>query len=413
MKTFTRFACLLPLLFFTLQSCSDDDPVPPENNDDDGGETSEIPQFPCENGMAAGMFPCDGYDLMSHIDLETFQAEAGNDSWGWTDPVSGKEYALMGLDNGTAFVDISDADSPIYLGKLPTATVPSDWRDIKTYQNHAFIVSEAQGHGMQVFDLTKLRNVQNPPQTFTADALYSGFGNAHNLVINTQTGFAYAVGTQTFNGGPHFVDIQDPANPVAAGGFALEGYTHDAQVVVYSGEDPDYQGREILFGSNETKFVIVDVTDKNNPVTIANVGYTNVAYTHQGWLTENQSYFILGDELDELSDGFNTRTIVFDVKDLDNPVVHFEYTGPTPAIDHNGYVDGNTFYLSNYTAGIRIIDISTIENQTIQEIGFFDTYPENNAAAFNGVWSNYPYFESGNIVVSDIDRGLFILKKKD
>lgn len=366
-------------------------------------------QTPCVNGFA-GQFPCNGYDLISHIDLATMNASYGNDSWGWTDPMDGKEYAIMGLNNGTAFIDISDPVNPVYLGKLPTETTNSTWRDIKVYQNHAFIVSEAGGHGMQVFDLTRLRNVSNPPETFTNDGYYGGFGNAHNLAINEDTGYAYAIGTNTFSGGPHFVNIQNPTNPVAAGGFSTEGYTHDAQIVIYNGPDTDYVGKEIFFGSNEDTFVIVDVTDKSNPVTIANVVYTNVEYTHQGWLTDDQEHFLLGDELDEMAFGFNTKTIIFDVSDLDNPVVDFNYTGATPAIDHNGYVKGSTFYLANYTAGLRIIDITNIDNQNMVETGYFDTHPENDDVNFNGVWSNYPYFASGNIVVSDINRGFFLVR---
>ena len=123
------------------------------------------------------------------------------------------------------------------------------------------------------------------------------------------------------------------------------------------------------------------------------------------------AHFILGDELDEIDFGGNTRTLIFDFSDLDNPVFSFDYFGPTTAIDHNGYVKGNLFYQASYTAGVRIIDISNIQNQSMNEVGFFDTYPEDDIAAFNGVWSVYPYFESGNIIVSDIDRGFFIIRK--
>ena len=118
--------------------------------------------------------------------------------------VMNKMYALVGLDNGTAFVDVTDTDSLVYLGKLPTETSASPWRDIKVYQDHAFIGSEAGGHGMQVFDLTRLRSVDNPPVSFTTDAVYTGFGNSHNIVINEATGYAYPVGTarnDAFNGG--------------------------------------------------------------------------------------------------------------------------------------------------------------------------------------------------------------------
>jgi hypothetical protein len=155
--------------------------------------------------------------------------------------------------------------------------------------------------------------------------------------------------------------------------------------------------------------VIVDVTDKGSPQPIAIASYPNTSYTHQGWLTEDQQYFVGGDEIDELDFGFNTRTIFFDFSDLDNPQYFFEYFGPTPAIDHNGYVVGNTFYMANYNAGMRALDISDIANENISELGFFDTIPGTNGAGFGGSWNVYPFFASGNIVISG-DEGFFLVK---
>lgn len=368
-------------------------------------------QTPCVNGEA-GNYDCNGYDLMSHMPLSTFSAPGANDSWGWVDPDNGDEYVLMGLENGTAFIDITDPVNPVYLGKLPSFSGTIVWRDMKVYNNYAFIVSEAGGHGMQIFDLTKLRNVNNPPVTFAEDAHYAGFSNAHNIVINEDTGFAYAVGTNTFSGGAHFVNIQDPLNPVAAGGFAADGYTHDAQVITYNGPDPDYQGREIYIGSNGSEQIvsIVDVTDKGAPVGISSLSYSNVGYTHQGWFTEDHNYFLLGDEFDESNVGFNTRTIVFDMSDLDNPVEDFSYFGTTPAIDHNGYVIGDKYYLANYAAGFRVMDISDIGNGNMIEEGFFDTYTANDDASYEGVWNVYPFFPSGNIMINDRSGGFFLVR---
>ncbi|WP_299115598.1 choice-of-anchor B family protein [uncultured Winogradskyella sp.] len=393
---------LVALLVLFSFNCSDDD---------DNSGNNQTANFPCVNGFANG-HPCNGFDLMSHIPIDVLGGDGaeGNDSWGWTDPQTGREYALVGTSTNAAFVDMTDPANPVLLGVLPTATVNSDWRDIKTYNNHAFIVSEAAGHGMQVFDLTRLRNVANPPETFTADATYTEFGKAHNIVINEESGFAYAVGTTTFNGGPHFINIQNPTSPVAAGGYADDAYSHDAQVVTYNGPDTDHTGKEILIGSNENEVVIVDVTDKDNPVQISTIDYSNIGYTHQGWFTENMEYFLLGDETDEIDFGLNSRTIVFDFTDLDDPVFHMEYLGPTGAIDHNGYVVGNTFYVANYTAGVRAIDISNIASGVMVESGFIDTYIPNDNTAFNGAWNIYPFFDSGNIVVSDIDGGLYIVR---
>ena len=413
---------ILLLFFFLLflVGCSNSDDSPAEDvdsmmMDDDIVENPQTGFLPCTSGMA-GIYPCNGYDFLGQISLAELNAASGNDIWGWTDTTNGKEYALVGLNNGTAFVDITDTEELIYLGKLPSATVSSSWRDIKVYQDHAFIVSEAGGHGMQVFDLTKLRNVMNAPETFEADTRYTGFGNAHNIVINEASGYAYAVGTarnDLYNGGVHFINIQDPKNPIAAGGYGANGYTHDAQVVTYNGPDTDYTGQEIFIGANENRVAIVDITDKDNPMQIGTIQYANIGYTHQGWFSENQRYFILGDELDEIQAGFDSRTLVFDLSDLDNPILHTTYLGETAAIDHNGYVKGDNFYLANYTAGVRILDISGIDGQSIVEEGFFDTYPSDNTAAFEGVWSVYPYFESEKVIVNDINSGLFVIKKSN
>jgi len=366
-------------------------------------------QTPCDGGMA-GPYPCNGYDLQSHITLSAMNASSGNDSWGWTDPQDGKEYALMGLNNGTAFIDISDPVNPIYLGKLPTHTSSSSWRDIKVYNNYAFVVSEAGGHGMQVFDLTRLRSVASPPETFTEDAHYGGFGSSHNIAINEETGYAYSNGDNTYSGGAHFINIQNPLNPVAAGGYSGSFYSHDSQIIIYDGPDSDYTGKEIYFGANENEVVIVDVTDKNNPQLISNISYSNDGYTHQGWLSEDRNYFILGDELDEQNIGFNTRTIILDVQDLDNPSIQYQHFGVTAAIDHNGYTKNGNYYLANYKAGMRVLDVTDLENNNISEIGYFDTYPASNSASFDGVWNVYPYFGSGNIVISDISGGFFLVK---
>lgn len=366
----------------------------------------------CNSGFA-GSYPCSNIDLQSHLSVIQLGGTAtteGNDIWGWTDPLNGKEYALIGLTSHTAFVDITNPVNPIYLGKLPTATSNSIWRDIKVYNNYAFIVSEASGHGMQVFDLTKLRAVTTP-QIFTRDAYYTGFGKCHNIAIDEVNGYAYAIGTSTFNGGPHIINIQNPLNPVAAGGYSAQNYTHDAQIVVYNGPDTAHIGKQIFFGANETKVVVLDVTNKNNIILLSTFTYTNADFVHQGWLTSDQKYFLLGDEEDESTFGFNTKTVIIDMTNLDNPVLKNNYFGVTAATDHNGYIKNNEFYLANYRAGMRLIDLSNISNGNMNEVGYFDTYPASNSASFNGAWSVYPYFNSGNIIISDIESGLFVVKK--
>ncbi len=370
----------------------------------------------CIDGMAEG-HACSKIDLLGHLDLDelgTTSSGNGSDMWGWTDPVTGKEYALVGLNNGTAFVDITDPDHPLRLGNLPTHSENSLWRDVKTYGNYAFIVSEAANHGLQVFDLTRLRGVTNPPLTFSEDAWYDQFLKAHNIVINEESGFAYAVGSRQgpkkCAAGLHMIDIHDPLNPAFVGCFSDDGYTHDAQCINYDGPDTRYNGHEICLAANEDTLTIVDVTDKTNPIQLSRTSYSGYGYTHQGWLTADRRHFLLDDELDEINSGGNTRTYVFDVEDLTAPTLTFTHHGATLSSDHNLYIHDGYAYQSNYNSGLRILDLSNIDNGNLTESAFFDTYPPNDSPGFDGTWSNYPYYPSGVVAVSDITSGLYILQ---
>ena len=241
-----------------------------------GMESAQQGASPCVNGNAAG-YPCKNVDLQSHIPLSTFGSGKGNDVWGWTDVTTGREFALMGLNDGTGFVEITIPDSPTYLGKLPTATSNSSWRDIKVYNDYAFIVSEAQNHGMQVFDLSQLLNVVNPPISFSSTAYYNdGVGNAHNIAINEDTGRAYIVGgSNGCNGGLHIVDIANPTNPTKVGCFGGDGYVHDTHCVLYNGPDANYSGREVCFGCNEDTVTIVDVSNPSSGVELSKTPYNS------------------------------------------------------------------------------------------------------------------------------------------
>ena len=365
---------------------------------------------PCVGGMAS-TFPCRNIDLASFLPLSEIGGGTANDVWGWTDSLTGKEYALLGRSTGTSFVDISDPEHPVYLGNLPPHSANSTWRGIKAYANHAFIISEAEGHGMQVFDLRQLRGRGSPPVTFTETTHYSGFGRGHTIAVNENTGFVYIAGSRdTCAGGLHMVNVQNPANPTFAGCVAQDGYTHETQCVTYRGPDAQYRGREICFSSNEDTLTIIDVTDKSNPSQLSRTGYVGRGYTHQGWLTENQAYFLIDDELDELNLHNKTRTFVWNVSDLDAPIMIGAHTALTAAIDHNLYIRGRYAYQGNYRAGLRILDINNVASVNLSEVAYFDVYPINDDPGFNGAWSNYPFFPSGIVVVGGIEQGLFVLR---
>ncbi len=332
----------------------------------------------------------------------------------------------MGLTNGTAFVDITNPEDPVFLGRLPTETQVGSGRDIKVYQDHAYIVADRGfgnpsigAHGMQVFDLTRLRGLV-APQTFSADVVYSDFEEAHNLAINEESGFAYAVASNTCGGGLHIIDIRTPKNPMFAGCYAV-AVTHDTQCVIYHGPDAQHLNREICVSSNgdiagwfageknNDHIEVVDVTVKSAPVTISATGYPQAGVATQGWLTEDHRFFLLGDEDDEPRFGVPTRTHVFDVSDLDAPVYVFAYEAATSDLDVNLFVLGNRVFQANYASGLRVLEFGDLANRELMEIAFFDTLPSSDATVFSGAFSVYPYLPSGTIIVSDRANGLFIL----
>ncbi|HUF50389.1 MAG TPA: choice-of-anchor B family protein [Longimicrobiales bacterium] len=385
----------------------------------------------CTNGKVE-LFDCRDVELLAFIPNSMLTAPDRargirlNDNWGWTDPETGREYALIGRTDGTSFVDITDPTNPVLVGDMPqpTGSPPSPtWRDIKVYRDHAYVVADAAGaHGVQVFDLTRLRNVADKPALFEPDTRYTGINSAHNIVINEETGFAYSVGSsgggQTCAGGLHMIDIREPKNPKFAGCFAHDGtgragrgYTHDAQCVVYRGPDNRYSGREICLGLNENAVSIADVTDKQNPKSLSSARYPNPAYTHQGWLSEDHRFFYVDDESDLLAGSVpTTRTTVWDLTDLEDPVLVKEFMGSMPASAHNQYVRGNLVFQANYRYGLHVLDISDPANP--REVGFFDTAPYLEGPGFSGAWSNYPFFKSGTVIVTSVQEGLFVLKKR-
>jgi len=396
-----------------------------------GDPSVHASRAPCVNGKAAG-FPCLNVDLMSRLDLTKSgtPSRTGNDIWGWTDPNTMHEYAIMGLSAKTSFVDVTDAENPVHVGDLPGRASSSIWRDVKVYQNFAFVVSEAFGHNLQVFDLTELRDfdaAKERPRVFHESKIYKLFSSAHNIFINEDTGYAYVVGSNTCSEAVHVIDVRNPTDPkfvtcidekvfspypgtpriADAGGNT---YTHDIHCVVYNGPDAQYQGHEICVASNADTVNIVDVTNKSAPKELSLITYRGVGYVHQGWLTEDHRYFVLGDELDEQKSGEVTKTYFFDVSDLKHPQLVQTYRSTSHAIDHNLYIKGDHVFQANYLAGLRVLKMNDVATGKISEVAYFDTEPGSDKAEFEGAWSVYPWFASGNIILSNLDGALFVLR---
>jgi choice-of-anchor B domain-containing protein len=370
---------------------------------------------PCVGGMA-GIYPCENVDLLSFMTLSDIGANPNtdntNDIWGWVSPVSGKEYALVGVSNGLAFVDISNPSSPVYLGTLPPHTGSSLWRDVETLDHYCFVGSEASGHGLQVFDLLQLDNV-TAPTSFVETAYYGGFGHSHTISIDPVSKILMAMGSDTFNGGPHLVDISNPLQPTILGGYQDAGYTHDGTILTYNGPDTNHQGHVIVVacnGNSSWGVVTLNVTDPTDILFLDNYNYPQTGYTHQGWFTKDMAHYLVDDELDEQNLGTTTRTHIFDFSDLDNIGYMNYYLSTNSSIDHNLYTKDQFVYESNYRSGVRILDASRVDNGILNEVGYFDLFPLNDLPQFSGTWSNYPYLPSGINLATSMYDGFFILK---
>lgn len=396
----------------------------------------------CTNGMA-GVFPCRNVDLLAYLNTNSALGITGSDIEGWTDPVTGKEWAIQGHSDATTFIDVSNPEVPIIFGTLLPAVPSVLWRELEVYNNHVYVVQDLVGAGLQIFDLTKLRSavpgVVYGPLDYTRN---TSFGNAHTITINADSGFAYVQGSNTCSAGPRMFDLKpDPKVPVFVGCVGADGYTHDSQCVIYHGPDTTYTGREICAMYNEDTLTMFDVTTKATPVMLSRTCYSTAPatgkYTHQGWFTEDHRYILLDDELDENGTVFTT-TYLWDMADLDDaanlpppanacsssddaigPRLIAPYRHATKCTDHNQFIVGKLSYQSNYACGLRIMDTTNVAAGTLTEVAYFDTSPLHDFIAgasdggdLDGDWANYPYFRSGIVVTSNISKGLFVLRPR-
>lgn len=394
---------------------------------------SSLAAAPCVGGFAAGL-PCDDVDLLSHVGFTDISASpsAGNDIWGFVDLNTGREYAIVGFNLGTAVFDVTDAENPLEVGFIDGQD--AIWRDIKVYQffdaaadrwnAYAFVTTDGSTDGLFVIDMTGLphsiQRVNYPSDITRAHNVYAtntDFGTGIALTNDTP---ALVVAGATSNGNGRFrtYSLANPESPTLVPGGLGTGYMHDAASMLIDDSRKDSQcvnaGNycQLLLDFNENSFEIWDVTNSATPVQLSSTPYPNVGYVHSGWWSEDKQYVFVHDELDERDSGLPTTLRAFLISDLTSPTLAGTWTGPTNAIDHNGFVRGNRYYMSNYTRGLTVLDITNPAAPV--ESGNIDTYPfdDPNDAIFNGAWGAYPFFHSGNIAISDIDSGFYMVADK-
>lgn len=313
-----------------------------------------------------------------------------SDVWGYT--ANGKEYALVGLKDAFAIVDVTDPEQPQTLFTVPGAS--SIWRDIHTWNDHAYVVNETDG-GMLIVDMSDLPNSIST-NSWTADTLLK---KAHNLWID-ENGFVYIFGFNSLNGqipyndrGVLIADLNnDPKNPQFVNMYS-ENYVHDGYV----------RGDTMWLGEISAGFFsVVDVSDKNNLQVLA-TNQTPSRFTHNVWLSDNGKTLYTTDEVDG---GYIAS---YNVSDLNNisELKRYREDPRTGLIPHNTHVLGNYLWNSYYTYGVNLVDATRPDN--LVEVGRYDTSPFPSEPEYEGCWGTYPFLPSGNILATDIQEGLFIL----
>lgn len=387
----------------------------------------------CENGKADS-FNCENIDLLAHMPLGNFSStpSAASDIWGHVDLNDGNEYALIGLTNGISVVNVSDPANPTEVGTI--AGKSSTWRDVKVYQYFDHLLKIWRAYAYVILDGTQghvtIVNLNHLPNSISLVALNDQVTKAHNVYISNldhtlniaQAGLTPSIqliGSNKFGGAFHSYSLADPKTLTPLQNqFFGQGYTHDGASITITDDrkanncQTDGPNCTVFVDFNEKDIKLWNITDVDKVVQLGSVTYSDVdtanKYVHSGWGSEDKQYFFAHDEFDEKRGGINTTVRVFSIADLTQPQQVGQWTGPTAAADHNGFVRGNRYYLSNYERGLSVLDIS--DPTAPVEVGNFDTFTPSDNANYSGAWGVYPFLPSGNLLVSDINSGLYVLK---
>lgn len=375
----------------------------------------ECCQVECRD-PAGPEFSSSNVNFLGRVTIEDFAVFNGspgdphtaNEMWGFTSS-SGRDYAIIGFTSGTGIVEITDPRAPVIVAYIGGGGVDTIWRDMATYQDHLYIVTDGTGVGLQIVDLSAVDEGVAP--LITTTGLGMGFVDAHNVYVNPDSGFLY-LPLANLNGGRGFLvfSLSDPANPQHAGTWidpTGDVRCHDLQVTTLT--RAPYAGKEIAFCFAESRGLrIVDVTSKSLMVQLATLTYATNRYCHQGWISEDERFVFFGDELDELEGLVPlTTTYVANIEDLTAPFLAATYEHPGCWIDHNLMPRGDRVYQAHYQAGMRVLDVADPTNPS--EVGFFDTHPEDNGRGFSALWGVFAGYQRRAVTASDRERGLFIL----
>jgi len=311
----------------------------------------------------------------------------GSDVWAYT-ANDGSEYAIMGDVTGVSIVAVPSLEVVAHIDG-PTEDDMFFHRDIKTYGAFAYVVSEnlGQSAGLQIIDLRGLPHHAHEAAVMrgTDDQLVS----SHNLSIDTEAGFAYVLNSS--NDGVIVLDLADPVEPVEVGFIRVDDlhdvYARDNRVWIAEGRVPT--------------FSVWDLSDKANPTLETRVTVPNAGYVHNIWPTDDGAFALTTEETVD-------KTVkVWDLSDTENPTLVGNWLGGS-RLAHNVQIQGDYAFLSHYASGVYVLDITDIEHPA--EVAHFDTFADNDDAAFYGNWGVSLPSPGGYLYASNLEGQLTVLR---
>lgn len=318
---------------------------------------------------------------------------SGNDMsniGGYVD-TTGKEYALVGWEQGLRIYDVSTPTNPVNVKDI--SGLQSYWREVKTRGKYAYITTEA-GNGLQIANLSSLPNAAGiVTKQWQPSYMGQTLNTIHALHIDGR--YLYLYGSNIGNSGALICDLIDPWNPVIVGAYD-DTYVHDGFVL-----------NDTLYACHiyDGYFTIVDCSNKANPAVIGGPQNTPNNFSHNSWLSNDHKYLFTTDEVDD------TYLTAYDIQDLNNITeldrIQSQNPGSQSIVHNTHIVQGDWAVTSWYKDGVVITDVSRPQN--LVNVGWYDTSPLM-GGDFDGAWGVYPFLPSGNLVVSDISYGLFVLK---
>lgn len=317
-----------------------------------------------------------------------------NEVWGYTK--DGREYAFIGSTWGTHIFDVTDLNNVVYIDSIP-GKQQGEYvihRDYHDYEGYLYAVCDEGSSSLQIIDLHYLPD--SVVLVYDTNLLIQ---TAHNIFIDIENHLLYAAGTNGFYPMKVFSLENNPLSPELVYEFFETTEVHD----IYVRDNVAFVNAGTSFGLQIFYFL-----DPANPYHLSSLtDYEDLGYNHSGWQNDDGSIYIFADET------YGKRLKLCRTNETYTEIEIVSLFGSEENISsmpHNVIIKNDIVYVSYYEDGLYMFEISNPDTPTM--IGHYDTYYDSDYQ-YNGAWGVYPFLPSGNVLVSDREKGLMIFNVED